>query len=249
MGDKLLVKLPSDVGYAPQNAREQEWLPYLAERLTLPIPVPVAQGKPNADYPFHWAINRYLEGEVASVEKPRDMEQFARDLGEFLRELQAVEVPEDGPEAGAESCYRGAALQIYADETHRFLTPLADEIPSEKLRQIFDEALKTPWDKPTVWVHGDIAPSNLLVKSDRLVAVIDWGIMSVGDPACDLAIAWMTFDEETRPIFLKATGCDAATIKRGRAWALWGAVIRYHHLEKWRADESRHVIAQILTEI
>lgn len=228
LGSELLVRLPSAVGYAPQTAREQKWLPYLAKKLPLPIPMPVALGQPSEAFPFAWSINRYLEGESANVAEISDLAEFAHDLGTFLYQLQRIDA-KDGPAANAENCFRGANLLVYQEETHRALASLKSELPTDKLRQFWEEAIINKWDQPNVWVHGDIAPGNLLVKDGKLSAVIDFGIMAVGDPACDLAMGWTFFDTETRKIFFEASGADEAMIARGRGWALWKALITYPH--------------------
>jgi aminoglycoside phosphotransferase (APT) family kinase protein len=76
-----------------------------------------------------------------------------------------------------------------------------------------------------VWVHGDVTASNLLVRDGRLAAVIDFGCCAVGDPACDLVMAWTFFDDEERRHFRGELGLDDATWARGRGWALWKALL------------------------
>lgn len=81
------------------------------------------------------------------------------------------------------------------------------------------------FDGPAVWVHGDVTPTNLLVREGRLSAVIDFGAMAVGDPACDLMIAWTFFGGAERSVFRDALGLDDGTWERGRGWALWKALL------------------------
>ena len=57
-------------------------------------------------------------------------------------------------------------------------------------------------------MHGDITNSNLLVQNGRLSAVLDFGCSAVGDPACDLAIAWTFFAGESREAFRDALALD-----------------------------------------
>ena len=248
LGDELLVRLPSAAGYAPQAEREYAWLPVLGPRLTLPIPAPLAQGRPTARYPFCFTINRYLPGEPATRDNVADLGRFARDVARFLVELQAID-PAGGPPAGAANCFRGASLAVYDGETRRFLRALADELPVGILWDRWRQALGGPWRGPDVWLHGDVAPDNLLVDQGRLCAVIDFGIMAVGDPACDYALAWTFLDAPARGVFFETVGCDQAAIARGRGWALWKAVITYHDADCERADNARYVIDQILSEV
>jgi aminoglycoside phosphotransferase (APT) family kinase protein len=102
---------------------------------------------------------------------------------------------------------------------------LKGKIDADTATEVWETALATNWHGSPVWVHGDISAGNLLVKERRLSAVIDFGMLAVGDPACDLAIAWTLFKRETREAFRRELSLDAGAWARGRAWALWKALI------------------------
>ena len=81
------------------------------------------------------------------------------------------------------------------------------------------------WSGPPVWVHGDLHPANLvLAASGDLAAVVDFGDVCAGDPACDAATAWLTFDAPARAVVRAELGrlreTDATMRDRARAWAL-----------------------------
>lgn len=247
LGEKLLVRLPSAEGYVPQVAREEKWLPYLAHRLPLPIPEVVASGCASQTFPFPWSVRRYLVGEVAAVAEVADEMQFAEDLGGFLHTLQCVDAT-DGPLAGSENCFRGCEVTVYQGETYQCLSDLSDDLPTEKLRLLWEEGSSTLWTRHPVWLHGDVNPMNLLVNSGRLSAVIDFGIMAVGDPACDLVIAWTFFGKRARQVFFEAVGADTETIWRGRCWAIWKALIDWDSEHPYFREQARHTIAAILDE-
>ena len=121
--------------------------------------------------------------------------------------------------------FRGGRLDIYDVQARDAIERLADETERNAVTEVWEAALSTTWDRAPVWVHGDVAPSNLLVVDGRLHAVIDFGCAGVGDPACDLAMAWTFFSDETAGVFRAGLGLDAATLARGRGWALWKALI------------------------
>jgi aminoglycoside phosphotransferase (APT) family kinase protein len=102
---------------------------------------------------------------------------------------------------------------------------LEDKIDASVAMRAWESALATEWPRKPVWIHGDMSAGNLLLRDGRLGAVIDFGLMAVGDPACDLAIAWSFLTEETRPVLRSALQIDDATWERGRGWALWKASI------------------------
>lgn len=228
LGDEMAVRLPSAEGYAPQVDKEQTWLPVLAQRLPLPVPAPLAKGEPAEGYPFRWSVNRWIEGETASRERIRDLTEFATDLAGFLTALQGIDAT-GGPLAGAHSFYRGAPLTTYDAETRRSIEALSGRIPAETALSAWESALKALWEGPPVWFHGDVASGNLLVADGRLSAVIDFGTSGVGDPACDLSIAWTLLSGESRKAFREAMYAgghvDAACWERGRGWTLWKALI------------------------
>jgi aminoglycoside phosphotransferase (APT) family kinase protein len=224
LGEALLVRLPSRGRYAASVVVEQRWLPQLASQLPLPIPEPVGLGAPGEGYPWPWSVYRWLEGAPADAAPVDDTVRFARDLGGFLRALQAADAA-GGPTPGPGNFHRGGSARVYDGEVWAALAALGGQVDGDGAAQVWRAAQTAEFAGPPVWVHGDVAPGNLLVKEGRLAAVIDFGQMTTGDPACDLAIAWTFFDGEARAAFREAVAMDAATWARARGWALWKAAI------------------------
>jgi aminoglycoside phosphotransferase (APT) family kinase protein len=102
---------------------------------------------------------------------------------------------------------------------------LKDRIDGEGATEVWEAALATTWDRPPVWIHGDMSAQNLLVQESELKSVIDFGQLAIGDPACDLAIAWTLFRGESRRAFRAMLPLDSGTWARGQAWTLWKALI------------------------
>jgi aminoglycoside phosphotransferase (APT) family kinase protein len=210
----------------------------------------VGLGAPSDEDPWPWSIYGWLDGEPAAVGHIADLSQFARDLGAFLIALQGADAT-GGPLAGPHSFHRGGALATYDAETRRAVADLGDRIDAATVMPVWDAALAAAWDGPSVWVHGDVAAGNLLVKNGRLSAVIDFGCSAVGDPACDLAIAWTLFEGESREAFRNALPLDAATWARGRGWTLWKALIVWAALlgaNPMGAETSRRVVENLIAE-
>ncbi|MEU6026313.1 aminoglycoside phosphotransferase family protein [Streptomyces tauricus] len=220
LGEELSVRLPRHSGAIGQARKESEWLPRLAPRLPLAVPVPVGVGEPGFGYPWPWAVSRWLDGEVATVEALADSSEAAVELAAFLLALQRFE-PEDmcalavredltvGPLAARDRATRAAIAEIDAAFDGAAMTGL------------WDAALSAPaWDRPPVWFHGDFHTGNLLTVDGRLSAVIDFGGLGIGDPACDLMIAFTLMSAGPRAAFRAALGVDDATWLRGRGWAL-----------------------------
>lgn len=251
LGEHMTVRLPSDEEYSSQVEKEQHWLPKLAPFLPLSIPVPLAMGTATAEYPLPWSIYQWLDGRTASIERIKNLPQFAIALAKFLTALQRCNTT-DGPMAGPQNFYRGGSLATYDTETRQAIAILDDEIDTEAAMAVWNAALASTWCDAPVWVHGDVAIGNLLVdEKGQLCAVIDFGQLGVGDPACDLVIAWTLFKEQSRDTFRAALKLDSATWARGRGWALWKALIVCAALpgtNSLEAEKSRRVIEEVVAD-
>ncbi|MGX9967006.1 aminoglycoside phosphotransferase family protein [Roseomonas sp. F4] len=246
LGAHLLIRLPSAARYVAQVAKEQAWLPRLAPLLPLPIPRPLALGQPGEDFPWPWSIYEWIEGDTARPERITDPLRLADDLAAFLRALQAADARE-GPAAGEHNFHRGGALAVYDAETRAGITSLRAEIDAPAAMAIWEAALASRWDAAPVWIHGDVAPGNLLLRQGRLCAVIDFGNLGVGDPACDLVPAWTMFDAPARRRFHEGLRLGRETWDRARGWALWKALITWHAPGP-AGESARRVLAALLAE-
>ncbi len=219
LGEELSVRLPRHDGAVEQAGKEAEWLPRLAPHLPLAVPEPVAVGEPGFGYPWPWAVSRWLDGEVATAEELGDSTEAALQLAEFLAALQAI-APGDFPARQAPD-HAPDSLSGRDRDTRAAITEVDGVFDAEAMTALWDAALGAPgWDRPAVWFHGDFHTGNLLTVGGRLSAVIDFGELGVGDPACDLTIAFTLLSAESRAAFRAALGVDDATWTRGRGWAL-----------------------------
>jgi aminoglycoside phosphotransferase (APT) family kinase protein len=224
LGTELSVRLPSADPYVAQIEKEHRWLPLLARWLPLRIPEPVALGEPGSGFPRPWSIYRWIDGDHATVERIANTATFAADLTGFLTALYAIDAS-GGPRAGAHSFFRGGPVDTWDAQAQESIELLADDIDAEAAAEVWDAATASTWDRSPVWVHGDVVGSNLLVADGRLRGVIDFGCAAVGDPACDLVMAWTFFTGESRDVFQGGLPFDDATWARGRGWALWKALV------------------------
>ncbi|ANT50845.1 aminoglycoside phosphotransferase family protein [Mesorhizobium amorphae] len=249
LGDDMSVRLPSAASYAAQVEKEQRWLPRLAPHLPLPIPVPRAKGVPGQDYPWSWSVYGWLRGQPAGNGGIADPTQFARSLADFLLALYRIDA-KDGPPAGQHNFHRGGRLAVYDAETRTALSALTGCIDTATAQEVWASALGSEWQRPPVWVHGDVASGNLLVEDGSLCGVIDFGSSAVGDPACDLVIAWTEFSGESRQAFRDALALDEQTWARARGWALWKALITAsgHDGNQREAEKSWTVIDEVLAD-
>ena len=249
LGDAMAVRLPSAECYAEQVDKEQRWLPWLAPQLPLAVPSPLAVGEPGAEYPWHWSIYRWIDGETVATSSNVDLAVLASDLARFLVELQSLDATQ-GPVPGAHNFQRGGSLSIYDQQTRRAIAALGREIDAARATEIWDEALATSRDRAPVWIHGDVAAGNLLLQDAKLHAVIDFGCCAVGDPACDLVAAWTIFDADSADDFRKRLQLDDATWQRARGWALWKALITLVDelaADATAADRTRALIERIIS--
>ncbi|ESY12243.1 aminoglycoside phosphotransferase family protein [Mesorhizobium sp. C386A] len=249
LGNDMTVRLPSAAPYSLQVEKEHRWLPRLAPLLPLPIPDPLAMGEPGEDYPWQWSVYRWIDGETAKTAEIADRPQFAVDLAKFLIALRRID-PAGGPPAGQHNFFRGGTPSVYDNQTREALQALEGQIDTQAATAVWDAALAATWQGSPVWFHGDVAWGNLLVQNGRLSAIIDFGTSGIGDPSCDLAIAWTFFQGESREAFRAAIDVDEATWARGRGWTLWKALITVagHDANQAEAERSRRVIDDVLAD-
>lgn len=252
LGSNMAVRLPRIEHATGQVDKEQKFLPRLAPHLPLAIPVPLGLGRPGEGYLWHWSVYQWLEGENATIERIADLGEAARDLAHFVAALQRID-PTDGPSPGVHNFFRGVPLSTRDAKTRAAIAELSSMLDTSAVTTAWDAAMQTPaWHGPPVWLHGDLAPLNLLVQQGRLSAVIDFGGLGVGDPACDLIVAWNLLSAQTRDVFRASLSVDDATWARGRGWALSIGLIAlpyYQSTNPVLASIARRAIDEVLTDL
>ncbi|MFE9424666.1 aminoglycoside phosphotransferase family protein [Kitasatospora sp. NPDC006697] len=223
LGDDLLLRLPRTPSAAGDLAKERPWLPRLAPRLPFRVPEPVHEGGPGAAYPLPWAAYRWIEGAEPGPGSVDDWPAFGTDLAAFVGALHAVPLL-GAVRAGGLSWYRGGSLRDCAEWVGKAFDGCAAldglDLDTGKLRALWESALALP--EPSgrqVWLHGDLKPTNLLVREGRLHAVIDFGSLSVGHPDAEHAAVW-DLPAPAREAYWAALDLDGQTWLRARAWAI-----------------------------
>jgi len=251
LGEDMVVRLPRIIGATGDVEKEHRWLPRLAPLLPLAIPVPMARGMPAEGYPWHWSVYRWLEGETATIDRIADPGQAATQLAEFVAALQQID-PTGGPPSGKHNSSRGVPLARRDAETRDAITALRATLDADAVTAAWEATLQAPaWHGPAVWLHGDLLATNLLARHGRLSAVIDFGALGVGDPACDVMVAWTYLSAETRDVFRAALPVDDATWARGRGWALSFGLIALPYYQRTNpvlSGIARHAIDEALAD-
>jgi aminoglycoside phosphotransferase (APT) family kinase protein len=241
LGGDYVVRLPRVDWAAESINKEYEWVPKLARFLEIPISEPVFKGSPDKSYPWSWIVAKWNEGCNPPFEENDEYELLAKDLANFLNELHGIQLA-NGP-----SSRRGISLKEIDTETKNAIDELRGEIDTQSITSLWNQLSNAPpWGKDPVWVHGDFLPGNILVQNNRLSAVIDFSCVGIGDPACDLAIAWSLLKPHSRRIFRETlSDIDDQTWERGRGWALSIALIMlpyYKHSNSVLTALARRVI-------
>ncbi|ACQ80203.1 aminoglycoside phosphotransferase [Beutenbergia cavernae DSM 12333] len=230
LGEDLGVRLPRREVGARLLENEQTWLPRLADRLPVTVPAPVRVGVPGSGYPWPWSVVRWTSGTTAARTPVESRAAWAAHLGEVIGALHAP-APDDAPV----NPFRRGRLADRDEVLRSRLDAIAGGVlPRDTvggLRRIWAEAVAAPDHAgPALWIHGDPHPANLVVADGRLVALVDFGDLTSGDPAVDLSTASLAFDAPGRAAFLAAYGgVDDATWSRAQGWAVVMAVAVLAH--------------------
>ena len=260
LGETMSVRLPSADVYSAQVDKEQRWLPVLATAgLPVAIPTPLARGEPGPLFPRPWSVYGWIEGGLLCHEPVPDPLEFAQDLAGFLAALYACEP--DGPAPGDHSFARGGPVSIWDEQTRQYLADLDGTVDTRGALAVWEAALGARQEARPVWAHGDVTGANLLVRDGRLAGVLDFGCCAVGDPACDLTIAWTFFTGESRERFKASVPVEASAWARGRGWALWKALLhltadrakpgrsaRFDRMVGWRLS-SREIVSELIDDL
>ncbi|UQX02976.1 aminoglycoside phosphotransferase family protein [Streptomyces sp. RerS4] len=248
LGSELAVRLPRIPDSVGQVAKENRWLPHLAPHLPLPVPVPLGEGVPGEGFAFPWSVYGWLDGENLFDEPPADLRDAAVRLGDFVSALRRIDTTggprsfRGGPVATRDDGVRAAIRDLGADGT----------LDADAATALWEETLRLPqWQDAPVWLHGDLLPGNLLAQDGRLAAVIDFGGVGIGDPACDMMAAWTLLTPETRPLFREAAAVDDATWARGRGWALAFGLTAEHYYRQTNptlAAVAHRTVSQALSD-
>lgn len=225
LGNEFVIRLPRiewEPGSINQSIKkEYEWLPKIARCLKISISEPIFKGNPDTSYPWPWLITKWNEGHNPNLEEGNEHELLAKDLANFLNNLHGIKIN------GGPPSRRGIPLKEVDDETKKAIGELEGEVNTLRITSLWEQFISVPmWNKEPVWVHGDFLPGNILVENNRLHAVIDFSDVGIGDPACDLVIAWSLLNDSSRKIFRESLeGIDDNTWERGKGWALSIALI------------------------
>lgn len=248
LGDDMAVRLPRLPSAAETVDKEQQWLPRLAPLLPLAIPVPLGKGAPGEGFPHPWSVYRWLDGEDLVDQPDVDLPDAAVQLGRFVAALQRIDA------TGGPPSFRGGPVSILGDRVRAEIRDLGAEgtVDADLATAAWETALTAQvWDGPPVWVHADLYPVNLLARNGRLTAVIDFGGLGLGDPACDMLPVWALLTAQTRELFRAEANVDDATWARGRGWGLalgLGAVHFYRVTNPVLAAIGQHAIAEAIAD-
>lgn len=250
LGEDMVIRLPHRVSNARFIEKEHRWLPIMAPNFSLSVPTPLAMGKPQDAFPWPWSIYSWLEGQDGWTEPIEDLPQAAADVAQFIVELRAID-PSEGPRAGQHNSFRGLPLANLDSQVRKAIDELGDRIDTQLVTEAWELALAQPRWTEDRWIHGDLQPGNLLSQRGSLTAVIDFGLMGVGDPAADLLPAWNLLTADTRGAFRDALEVDDATWIRGHGWALFQALLAlpyYWDNNPVMVQMSQRVLRELFTD-
>ena len=209
VGAAFAVRLPRRKASVQLALNEQRWLPVVAPWLDVAVPVPVGIGAPSSLFPWPWSVVQWIEGSTCDQEALAASE--AGLLARVLRSLHRSSPPDAPPNP-----FRGVPLSSRQDVVEERL----ERLRLNQLTPLWEQALATAPARAAVWIHGDLHPRNVVVRDGALAGIVDWGDMTAGDPATDLACAWMLLDHRGRSELFDAYEPTSDERSRAIGWAV-----------------------------
>jgi aminoglycoside phosphotransferase (APT) family kinase protein len=251
LGDGLVLRFRlfpiDDPKWLHELATAREMLATLANRVAVRIPVPLVTGRPGDGYPGFWFVSEWIPGETAVPSRVGDLNVFASELAHLVSSLQTV--PTSGRSWNGVT--RGGPLSDFDEQVRECIARSAQFVDASRIEAVWSECLAVSrGGRDDVWLHADLMPGNLLVREGHLVAVIDWEMVGVGDPAVDLMPAWNFLPSEPRKTFREILAPDVETWIRGRGWALCQAIIAlpyYAETNRAMATTALHTLNAIIS--
>ena len=233
LGDKMTVRLPRRQKAAHLLKNEQDWLPIITKDFLIPTPIPIRNGNPDHNYPWHWSVLPWLRGDTANRQQPDDDQ-----VEIFIACLKKLHQP--APENTPKNIFRGIPLMERRTDIEKRLNNLKSKTNfiTKEIEQIWQEAIHAPTSKERRWIHGDMHTRNILVHEGKFSGIIDWGDMTAGDVANDLVPIWMLWENKSsRQRALDTYGVTPEILARAKGWVVYFAAVL---LDSGLVDNPEH---------
>lgn len=253
LGCDWVVRLPTVARAAEHASKEARWLPTFQGELPLKVPVPEFLGRASEAFDRAWSVVPWIKGQDLRAAVDLNLVDVATRLGECLGAVHGLPT-EGAPPAGEQNNGRGLPLATRDHWVQQAIEALDNQalIEPAPVLDLWQRCLDCPTSsREPRWVHGDPNAGNLIASDGKLAALIDWGLMGVGDPAVDLLAGWYLFDADARPVFRSTMGIDDGVWLRGAGWALSMALIAWpYYLDRnpTVTAESELVVARLLAD-
>ena len=221
LGEDYIIRMPRRQLGVKLLRNEINWLPRIQKQLPIPIPAPIFVGKAAPIYPWPWTIVPWVAGKTANLNLPNAA--AAIKLAQFLKVLH-----QKNPVNAPKNDHRGISLKYKLDNILDRMGRLKTKTDfiTPTIEKLLDRAISTPFPTEKYLLHGDLHPRNIIVQEGKIVSIIDWGDITDGDIATDLAIFWMLFPNPTvRQQGLAEYGVSEDLINRAIGWAIFYGVI------------------------
>jgi aminoglycoside phosphotransferase (APT) family kinase protein len=229
IGSDYIARFPRRPDTRDAMAKELKWLGFLREGLSVQIPELVHAGRPSERFSSPWGVTRWIEGETPQDDAHLRGTHSAAFVAKALESLRHIPT-QNAPEPGTHNSWRGVDLANREASTIKAIGSLPDvEVREVLLNAWIADSRMKPHDGPLSWIHGDLHAANFLAKDDALVAILDFGCAGLGDPACDLSVAWRFLNKEGRETLRSLLQPSESEWRRGRAWALSISVREIEH--------------------
>lgn len=236
---KLVMRLHGDVDFHhnPQIAGDEFKLLQFLRTAGLPVPAPYHLDQSCEIFSRPYLLIEYIDGqtEFAPTYYSKFITQLAIQLA-GIHQLDTIDLP-----------FLPQKAQQYTETLSKRPVYLDESIDEGQIRTKLEAAQPFLQRNPSILLHGDFWPGNILWKNEHIAAIIDWEDAASGDPLADLAnsrfeLLW-ALGIETMLDFTQQY-LSIATIDQTNLpyWDLYAALRPAFKISEWAANQAAEKI-------
>jgi aminoglycoside phosphotransferase (APT) family kinase protein len=184
---KMIVRQPSarKLQQNPQAAADEFKLLQITQAAGIATPTPYyldqASDQSQQIFSTPCLVMDYIEGQPDFI--PTNLANFILQFATQLAKIHSID------SSKLDLAFLPNQAKALANNLGKRPAKVDHSLDEGQIRDALEANWLSVWRRPSVLLHGDFWPGNVLWREGQLVGVIDWEDAKLGDPLCDLAIS------------------------------------------------------------